>query len=330
MLLLFCGDIESFPRPIFLNDTTRNSPEMNSLLGKRGIKISHQSVQGLFSNINLVSVLLQSFRGIDVLTLSETHIESDGEHSAFCNIPGYLFVSRPRKAGKGGGVGVYISDDVICDHRKDLEVEELNLFGLKYGLAVTIARVFYLQLFTAPPDTSKYLHKDFNTVLNLMMKKASGESKKMIVLGEMNVNFLVPGGNKDLKSVFELFGLKQVIEQPTRITETMRTLIEVVLTNIPKNIAGTDVIATSIGDHDTPGCVHKINNGYFNPRLITCRDYQTYNTENMKPELKKVEWTPCYSQRNVNEAWAKMKNILSDIFGCHAPKISKQFRGKPT
>ena len=30
-----------------------------------------------------------------------------------------------------------------------------------------------------------------------------------------------------------------------------------------------------------------------------------------------------------NKAWAKMKSILSDIFGCHAPKISKKVKGKP-
>ena len=49
----------------------------------------------------------------------------------------------------------------------------------------------------------------------------------------------------------------------------------------------------------------------------------------MKSDLKKVDWTPFYSQRNVNEAWTKMKSILSDLFGRHAPKISKKVRGKP-
>ena len=106
-----------------------------------------------------------------------------------------------------------------------------------------------------PPDTSKYLHKDFNAVFNSMMTKASGESKEMIILGDMNINFLMPGDNKDLKSVFELFGLKQIIKKPTRITETTSTLIDAVLTNTPSNITDTDVIATSIGDHDMPGCV---------------------------------------------------------------------------
>lgn len=275
---------------------------MNLLLGGRRIKIFHQNVRGLSSNINLVSVLLQTFRSIDVLTLSETYIESDDEHCAFYNTPSYSFVSRPRKAGKGGGVGVYISDDVTWDRRKDLEMKEIESVWIEIWPSRQHCKGILVSTIYRPPDTSKYLHKNFNSVFNSMMTKASEESKEMIVLGDMNVNFLVPGDNKDLKSVFEPLGLKQTIEKPTRITETTRTLIDIVLTNTPANIAGTDVIATSIGDHDMPGCVRKINNSRFNPRLITCRDYKTYNAENMKFELKKVDWTPFYSQRNVNEA----------------------------
>ena len=93
------------------------------------------------------------------------------------------------------------------------------------------------------------------------------------------------------KTVFQLFGLKQITEKPTRITETARTLIDVILTNTPENITCTDFIATGIGDHDMPGCVRKINSIRFNLRLV--------------------------------------KSILSDIFGRHAPKISKSVRGKP-
>ena len=109
--------------------------------------------------------------------------------------------------------------------------------------------------------------------------------------------------------------------------ERIRTYIDAVLTKIPGNIADTDVIANSIGDYGMPCCVRKISNGRFNPRQNTCSDYKSYIAENMKSDLKKVDWTPFCSQRNVNEAWAKMKSILSDLFGRHAPKISKKVRG---
>ena len=60
-ILVLSGNIEHCPGSICPNDKTRNIAEMSSLLRKRGIKIFHQNVRGLLPNINLVSVLLESF-----------------------------------------------------------------------------------------------------------------------------------------------------------------------------------------------------------------------------------------------------------------------------
>ena len=75
ILLLLCGDIETCPGP------DRCIPELNALLKKRGIKIFHQNVRGLLSNIAFVAELLRSFPAIDILTLSETQLAmSRNEH----------------------------------------------------------------------------------------------------------------------------------------------------------------------------------------------------------------------------------------------------------
>ena len=66
LLLLLCGDVESFPGP------DRYIPEMASLMSKKGIKIFHQNVRGLCSNSLHICELMQSYNGIDILTLSET------------------------------------------------------------------------------------------------------------------------------------------------------------------------------------------------------------------------------------------------------------------
>ena len=61
ILLLLCGDVEIRPGPV------------GDIFTKRGLKIFHQNVQGLLSNIDKVQVLLKKFPVIDILTLSETH-----------------------------------------------------------------------------------------------------------------------------------------------------------------------------------------------------------------------------------------------------------------
>ena len=105
--------------------------------------------------------------------------------------------------------------------------------------------------------------------------------------------------------------------------------VDIIVTNNPANMIKTEVIPTSIGDHDMVGCVRKLNNASFKPRKIMCRDYRSYHPEAMNEELETVDWSAFYSCRTVNEAWSQMKDILLTIFEHHAPKICKKVRGKP-
>ena len=43
-------------------------------------------------------------------------------------IPGYQFVCNNRQRGRGGGVALYISDDVQCSLRNDLTINLNNEF----------------------------------------------------------------------------------------------------------------------------------------------------------------------------------------------------------
>lgn len=177
-----------------------------------------------------------------------------------------------------------------------------------------------------PPDSSKHLDKDFNELFNSMLTKAMSESKETILLGDMNANFL---DNKDLKLIFNVHGLKQMIRQPTRITESTESLIDIILTNKPENLVQSEVIPTSIGDHEMIGCARKLNSNHYNVRLISCRDYKNYNPELLKSDLGKINWMPFYNESNVNDAWLLLKSTLTNLYNRHAPIIKKNVRGKP-
>ena len=153
---------------------------MASLTGKRGIKILHQNVRGLFSNSVYIQELLQNFQNIDILTLSEIHLtQNESDYTVF-DIPGYSFISRCRDKGKGGGVAAYISEKTTWERRKDLESEEIECIWIE--IKQTQAN--------HPPDSSKYLSKEFNNHLHNMLSKASESSKEVILVGDVNVNYL--------------------------------------------------------------------------------------------------------------------------------------------
>ena len=100
LLMLTCGDVERLPGP---------PSNLDLLFHKKRFSLLHQNLRGLFKNFYLVSDLLENNNTIDILTLSETHIRPTDEVSVL-NVTGYIFLSLARKAGSGGGIGLYISN----------------------------------------------------------------------------------------------------------------------------------------------------------------------------------------------------------------------------
>ena len=86
--------------------------------------------------------------------------------------------------------------------------------------------------YVSPPAISKYLSKDFNTHLNDMLSKVSEKSQETILMGDLNMNFLKQD-NKEFKAILNIFGFKQMVDKPTRISESTETLIDIIVTNNP-------------------------------------------------------------------------------------------------
>ena len=71
------------------------------------------------------------------------------------------------------------------------------------------------------------------------------ENKKLILVGDLNcdVNKLAPDPQtRKLQTLCSLYQLSQVINKPTRITETTATLIDLILTNKPEYISSLGVL----------------------------------------------------------------------------------------
>ena len=66
--------------------------------------------------------------------------------------------------------------------------------------------------------------------------------------------------------IIDLYGLKQIIQKPTRIQNDSETLIDIIATNRPSVIRDTSVIPSSIGDHEMIGAVRKGNHVKFKPK----------------------------------------------------------------
>ena len=119
-----------------------------------------------------------------------------------------------------------------------------------------------------------------------MLKNVDNENKEIYLLGDLNCNLLDQSNSsaKHLHSIMQLYQLTQVIDKPTRITESSSTLLDVCITSCPERIAFHDVINMGVSDDSLIYVVRKINS-YLKPhasKKVKFRSFKHFNVENFK------------------------------------------------
>ncbi len=123
-----------------------------------------------------------------------------------------------------------------------------------------------------------------------LLKNVDDKSKEIYLLGYLNCNLLDQSNSsaKHLHSIMQLYQLTQVIDKPTRITESSSTLLDVCsITPCPKGIAFCDVIHMGVSDHSLIYVVRKINS-YLKPhasKKVEFQSFKHFNVENFKIDL---------------------------------------------
>ena len=171
------------------------------LEGSKGLSILHQNIRGLLHNFCGIQEILSSNKNIKVLTLSETHVKENENIDDIYKISGYNFESRRRSNGIGGGVAVYIQEDVNYIRRFDLE--NSNLENIVIEIVLNKSTNIIIATHYRPPNSSKYLLKNFSESFEKSLSSYCCDSKEIILLGDINVNYSVfqKNGNKKYKQI---------------------------------------------------------------------------------------------------------------------------------
>lgn len=311
ILLLVCGDIESCPGPGLFKNTS-------------DFTILHQNIRGLTGKKDLLEDFILQ-KNIKIFAVTETLLQ-DTIPTSLVNIRGYVFERNDRNNNKGGGTGLYIKQDIEYTRRNDLV--DVNTEAIWIEIKQNNSKSFILGVVYRPPDNSKYLSKNFeNSLLNTIIK-VNAENKELIIIGDLNINYLNKDLHRQLKDNIALQGMKQIIKEPTRSTKDSQSLIDVILTNRPNNLCLANVILSSLSDHDIISCKRKVNNIKMSDITINCRDYKNYDPTKINAELSSTDWKTVYQTADVNIAWRALKEILTRVINEYAPIITKRVKGK--
>lgn len=158
------------------------------------------------------------------------------------------------------------------------------------------------------------------------------ESKEIIILGDLNCNYLRDRGDSQLsllKQLSTIYHLKQLINEPTRVTQTTSTLIDIVLSNEPSRIIASGVLHIGISDHSLVYAVRKFAIPSKNThKYVTTRSFKNFNANAFKADLKSVPWDGIKVFKTPDEMIEVWQSLFLGVTERHAPMRTRRVRNK--
>ena len=157
-------------------------------------------------------------------------------------------------------------------------------------------------------------------------------SKPIYILGDLNCNLLNSSdpASQVLVNFCTSFNLSQMITQPTRVTESSATLIDVILTSHENLIIDTKVIPSSISDHDLIYAILKLKRQRPKPVYITTRTFKNYQQDDFLRDISMVPWCIVDCFDDIDDRVYALNTLFSEVLDKHAPIKKVKIRGRPS
>ena len=258
------------------NDTSKdcndsaNKCSSKKLFSENGFVIACLNVRGVLCKIDEIMKLLNE-TDIDVLGLCETFLDENVDASEYA-ISGYKVVTRHRNR-HGGGVLFYIKEGVrfqVIDLNVSNNVESLWIKIQCVSVSVALGVVY------RPPSANVSY---YDSMLD-QLDHIHAHYDKVILMGDLNYNYLsenYKSSNNHVHNIESLYGMSQLVNDPTRVTLTTSTLLDVILSNIPECHVKTGIYDISLSDHYMVYTTLHYPKAKSKHNTVRFRDYKSFN-----------------------------------------------------
>ena len=235
--------------------------------------------------------------------------------------------ARKDRNRNGGGVAIYLRNSINYKIKEeltscDLEIITVEIFKPK-------SKSFLVNCWYRPPDASVEIFNNYEE----LVKKMDSENKEVILIGDFNCDWsqiVNNNANSQTKKFVELtktLQFEQLIKEPTRVTESSKTQIDLAFTNKPEIVINSGVVHLGISDHSLIFIQRKISIQRKAPKIIKTRQFKNYNVGYFKQDLA-INMQTISITNDPNEMWDEWKHIFLTVADRHAPPITKKVRSE--
>ena len=257
---------------------------------------------------------------LDIICVSETFIKAHTPQS-LQNIPGFKFFKKNRCSNHGGGIGIFIRD-TLAQNAKIIKLPQNLTQPECLFIELTIKNVkVAIGVMYKPP---KIPYGVFATVQE-SLAYITTKYTHTLICGDFNINYLQPESYPTSffqLNVAEPFGLTQVVKDPTRITSTSSTLIDLMLVSNVNNVKKVGVIdVPGISDHCLTYMAYAVRKPKFIPKTFTRRDFKNFSQDAFLHDINLAPWENVFAVGldELDKKATIFENVFNSVLDTHAP-----------
>ena len=292
----------------------------------------HINIQSLASKYDQLKTFVHTLNNYDIkldfILLCETFLTEMNDKLYM--LPGYDFVCNNRSGGKGGGVAIFIRDDIHFKVREDLTLNYGTEFeSIFIETTNSSDNAIVGEIYRVPNTNEVESIKRYEDVA-----RALSSYKGSVIIGtDQNFDFMnieTHTNTNNLLSCFITCGFIPVITKPTRITHTSSTLIDNIYIRANCEVFLSGILKVDLSDHlpvflflgkgtEKPIWKYKTNTKFRPLNDDIARDINEY--------LACVDWN-CIEALDADEAYLYLKNKIQEALDIFAPEqiVSTRFK----
>lgn len=284
------------------------------------MKLACVNCRSLVANFN---TFYDYFSGQDfaIVGVVETWLNPDIQNDSL-QLDDNMVLLRRDRLSRGGGVCFYIQNSIKYK-QINLNLNTKTFEYLIISIDVEFKISLVLCLIYRPPSTNV---NEFCTEFQDLCSCLITTADMILCMGDININVLNVNSNtvQTYLNVIESFNFSQLINTPTRISNSSFGILDHIIVSDSSLVSNTDVDHYhAIADH----AVIKVtlntecNNTF--EKCVRYRCMKNFDINEFLNDLQSTNWGLLYDMQDVNSKLSFFNEQLINIFDKHAPfKIS--------
>ena len=223
-----------------------------------------------------------------------------------------------RKNKRGGGVALYVKNNLSYQTMPEYSFSSLHYESLFIKTSAFVFKVFY-----RPPSASL---QEFYSFLDNKLDMLPSDKKPVVIMGDLNINMLEQSpATNDFLNIISLYGFSNIIIEPTRVTSSSETLIDLCLTNCDELDPTSGVLLSDFSDHLSTFCFIQRSHAQIKTPKSSDTAMQIITQEKIehfRNLVLNVGWNDCFCGVDPNLVYNMFIEKIIELYNCAFPKIA--------